>query len=136
MNTANFTNVIATENDIFFMLNHEERNTLFNGSIEIEDIEYLNITGLSNYSTMDLKENLIPMAINSHNDENSEWSLNELLAVYTSKIFHGSPPFKKCNCFVFYMKENRLQHVGALKINDLDDAIDTSLNMINNFIYN
>lgn len=136
MNTTNFTNVIATENDIFFMLYHDDRITLHNGSIEIEDIEYLNTTGLSHYSTLDLKENLIPMAINSHNDENSEWSLNELLAVYTSKIFHGTPPFKQNNCFAFYMKENRLQYVGTLKINNLDEAIDTSLNMINNFIYN
>ncbi len=136
MNTSNFSNVIATEKDIFFMLNHEERNTLFNGSIEIEEIEYLNTTRLSDYSTMDLKENLIPMAINSHNDENSKWSLNELLAVYTLKIFHGNPPFKENNCFAFYMKEDKIQYVGELKIKDLDEAIDTSLSMINNFIYN
>jgi hypothetical protein len=117
-------------------LYHDDRITLHNGSIEIGDIEYLNTTGLSHYSTVDLEENLIPMTINSHNDENSEWSLIELLAVYTLKIFHGNPPFKQNNCFAFYMKENRLQYVGALKIKDLDEAIDTSFEMINNFIYN
>jgi len=136
MNTSNFTNVIAAENDIFFMLYHDDRITLHNGSIEIEDIEYLNTTGLSHYSTVDLKENLIPKVVNSNNDENSEWSLINLLAVYTTKIFQGSPPFKENNCFAFYMKENRLQYVGALKIQDLDEAIDTSFEMINNFIYN
>lgn len=136
MNTTNFTNVIAAENDLFFMLYHDDRITLHNGSIEIGVIEYLNTTGLSHYSTVDLEENLIPMTINSHNDENSEWSLNELLAVYTSKIFHGNPPFKENNCFAFYMKENRLQYVGAVKIKDLDEAIEMSLEMINNFIYN
>jgi hypothetical protein len=30
------------------------------------------------------------------------------------------------------MKENKIQYVGAVKIKDLDEAIDTSLNMINN----
>lgn len=136
MNTTNFTNVIAAENDIFFMFYNGDRNTLHNGSIKIEDVEYLNTSGLSHYSTLDLKENLIPKVFNSDNDKNPEWSLSELLAVYTSKIFHGKPPFEECNCFVFYMIENKLQYVGDLKIKDLDESIDMSLSMINNFIYN
>ena len=135
MNTTNFTNVIAAENEIFFLLENTERNKLFNGSIMIDDIEYINTTDLGYCPIEVLLEKLIPI-INSNDEQKSECSFNELIAVYTSKIFHGNPPFKENNCFVFNMKENKIQYVGAVKIKDLDEAIDTSLNMINNFIYN
>lgn len=135
MNTTNFTNVIAAENDIFFMLENTERNRLFNGSIKIDDIEYINTSHVGNYSVEMLKEKLIPI-INCNDEQKSECSFNELISVYTSKIFHGNPPFKENNCFAFYMKENRLQYVGAVKIKDLDEAIEMSLEMINKFIYN
>jgi hypothetical protein len=134
METTNFENVIAKENEIFFMIEDIDKSTLHTGSLNVEEIDNLNSLEISNYTIQQLELTLVQKIYGFNEAKKSEWTLYEILAMIIQKnsVTNFLP---EINCFVFYIKDEILNYVGSTNIKDLDQGIDTSLYMISEIIY-